>query len=78
MTRVSLKWVLVSLILLVWVAGEAAAPNFIKDMFTATANPGPGFISLATSGPPLEVNSTQVVANLNADQIGRASCRERV
>jgi len=37
------------------------------DVFTATADPGPGFISQATSGPPLQVSSTGKVDNLNAD-----------
>ena len=81
MSRVSRKWVLVLLVLLVWVAGEVGLEalkdkgpttqglNPVKNKFTATANPGPGFVSQATSGPPLRVNSTEVVANLNADQL---------
>ncbi len=37
--------------------------------FTGTANPGPGLISTATSGPPLQVSSTGLVVNLNADMV---------
>ena len=67
MTRVSRKWVLVLLVLLVWVAGEVGLEAYKANKFVATVNPGPGFISQATSGPPLQVASSAVVANLNAD-----------
>src|SRR3989338_2195874 len=66
MTRVSRKWVLVLLVLLVWVAGEVGLEAYKANKFVATVNPGPGFISQATSGPPLQVASSAVVANLNA------------
>jgi len=67
MTRVSRKWVLVLLIPLVWVAGELGLEALKDKRFVATVATGPSFISRVTSGPPLAVNSTEVVANLNAD-----------
>jgi hypothetical protein len=48
-------------------AAAPAAPSPTAQSFTATANPGPGFISQATSGPPLQVSSTAININLNAD-----------
>src|SRR3972149_6821546 len=81
MSRVSRKWVLVLLVLLVWVAGEVGLEalkdkgpttqglNPVKNKFTATANPGPGLAPQGTNGPALRGNSTEVVANLNADQL---------
>ncbi len=42
--------------------------------FTATA--GPGFISLATAGPPLRISSTDLVQNLNADLLDGFHARD--
>jgi len=49
------------------VGGPPAGAGPTAATYTATANPGPGFISQATSGPPLQVSSSAAVANLNAD-----------
>ena len=67
MARISRKWVVVLLILLVWVAGEMGLEALKDKKFVATVATGPSFISQATSGPPLQVASSAVVANLNAD-----------
>jgi len=53
----------------------AAAPSpgpsggVTATQFTSTNSTGPSFISQATSGPPLQVTSTAVNTNLNADLI---------
>lgn len=54
---------------------SAAAPTpgpsggVTATQFTSTSGTGPSFISQATSGPPLQVSSPAVVANLNTDLI---------
>jgi hypothetical protein len=45
------------------------APGPTASRYTATADPGPGFISQATSGPPLQVSSSALNVNLNADLV---------
>src|SRR3990167_1538192 len=55
------------LLLVVLLGGEQIAQAVKDSKFVATRDPGPGFVSLATSGPPLQVSSSERVANLNAD-----------
>jgi len=55
------------LLLLLVLGGYVSLEAAKAKKFVATKDPGPGFISTATSGPPLQVNSTDLVANLNAE-----------
>ena len=45
-----------------WSTSQTRAPRF-----EATSSVGPSFISDATSGPPLQVRSSVLISNLNAD-----------
>ena len=71
MTRVSRKWVLVLLVLLVWVAGEVGLEAYKANKFVATVNPGPGFsvatnlFSLSASSPSSPATHTSRISNTN-------------
>ena len=58
-----------------WMIGDADLGNVLAPFSASAAAP----VSLdATSQPQLELRSTLVTLSVDINEIGRASCRERV